>query len=89
MSNYEVIEEKAIVEYINLKASFVYKGKFYRAVGILWPNDSSVDDVEVIWNDGEINHHLDIHHPAFGIGLSILDTMEVDLEKMEINKETC
>lgn len=87
MSNYKVIEEIAVIDYINLEVSFVYKGKFYRAVGILWLNDFSVDDVEVIWNDGEINHHLDIRNPVFEIGLSLLDTMELDLENMEINKK--
>lgn len=94
-TKYRVIEEKAVVGHIMLEVSFVYKGKFYEAVGNIfsgrrWSSaiNSGVDEIEVIWNDGEVMHYLDTEHPAFDIAVALLDTMETKLEGMEINQET-
>ena len=92
---YKVVEEKAVVGHIRLEVSFVYKGKYYEAVGNIfsgrrWSSviNSGVDEIEVIWNDGEVMHYLDTEHPAFDIAVALLDTMETNLENMELNKET-
>ena len=86
-TKYRVIEEKAVVGHIMLEISFVHKGKFYQAEGSIFSADCGVDEIEVIWNDGEVNHYLDNEHPAFQIGVALLDTMETNLENMEVNKE--
>lgn len=83
-TKYRIIEEKSMVVHFNISASFVYQGKFYEAQGNYFNGGCGVDEVEVIWNDGEVNHYLDHEHPAFQVGLEILENMDINKDNIEL-----